>query len=161
MYQITIKHFWHRIANRGDFLSLTADGRLIYSYSTLTESSRSLHSSTERLLKIQKTNLKTFGECSFGYTAPTVWNSLPADPRASPSLPTFKVNLKMYFFRQAFWLICTCQSLPVSFVCVCVSWGQGWGLGGMELRVGSNIMIYFLYVLLLLIRHMDLYIIHC
>ncbi len=64
--------------------------------------SRSLRSSTERLLKIPKTNLKTFGERSFGYTAPTVWNSLPADLRASPSLPTFKVNLKTHFFRQAF-----------------------------------------------------------
>ena len=64
--------------------------------------SRSLRSLTERLLKIPKTNLKTFGERSFGYIAPIVWNSLPADPRASPSLPTFKVNLKMHFFHQAF-----------------------------------------------------------
>ena len=31
------------------------------------------------------TNLKTFGERSFGYIAPTVWNSLPANLRASPS----------------------------------------------------------------------------
>ena len=60
-----------------------------------------LRSSTERLLKIPKTNLKTFSERSFGYNAPTVWNSLPADLRASPSLPTFKVNLKTQFFRQA------------------------------------------------------------
>ena len=37
----------------------------------------------------------------------------------------------------------------------------GWGLGGMELRVGSHIMILFLYILLLLIWHMYLYIIHC
>ena len=37
-----------------------------------------------------------FGERSFGYVAPTVWNSLPADLRASPSLPTFKVNLKTH-----------------------------------------------------------------
>ena len=90
--------------------------------------SRSLRSSTERLLKIPKTNLKTFGEHSFSYIAPIVWNSLPADLRA-PSLPTFKVNLKTHFFRQAFRLICTCQPLPVSYscvcVCVCVSWGQG------------------------------------
>ena len=64
--------------------------------------SRSLRSSTERLLKIPKTNLKTFGERSFGYIAPTVWNSLPANLRTSPSLPTFKVNLKMHFFHQAF-----------------------------------------------------------
>ena len=43
-------------------------------------------------------------------------------------------------------------------VCVCVrereSWGRGWGLGGMELRVGSNIMIHCLYILLILIWHM-------
>ena len=58
-----------------------------------------LRSSTERLLKIPKTNPKTLGECSFGYIAPTVRNSLPADLRASPSLPTFKVNLKTHFFR--------------------------------------------------------------
>ena len=64
--------------------------------------SRSLRSSTERLLKIPKTNLKTFGERSFGYIAPTVWNSLPADLRASPSLPTFKAKLKTHLFRQAF-----------------------------------------------------------
>ena len=124
-------------------------------------------SSIKRLLKIPKTNLKTFGECSFGYIALSVWNSLPADLRASPSLPTFKVNLKTHVFRQAFWLICTCQPLPVSYlcececVCVCVcerELGWGWGLGGMELRVGSNIMIHFLYILLLLIWHMYLYI---
>ena len=147
--------------------------------------SRSLRSSTEKLLKIPKTNLKTFGERSFDYIVPTVWNWLPADLRASPSLPIFKVNLITHFVRQAFWLICTCQPLPVSYscvcvcvcacvracvrvcvcvracVCVCVSWGRGWGLGGMELRVGSNIMIHLLYILLLLVRHMYLYIIHC
>ena len=70
--------------------------------------SRSLRSSTERLLKIPKTNLRTFGERSFGYIAPTVWNSLPADLRASPCIPTFKANLKTYLFHQAFRLICIC-----------------------------------------------------
>ena len=64
--------------------------------------SRSVRSSTKRLLKIPKTNLKTFGERSFGYIAPTVWNSLPAHLRAFPCLPTFKANLKTYLFRQAF-----------------------------------------------------------
>ena len=31
----------------------------------------------------------------------------------------------------------------------------------MELKVGSNIMIHFLYILLLLIWHMYLYILYC
>ena len=72
------------------------------------QSSRSLRSSTQRRLKTPKTNLKIFGERSFGYIAPTVWNLLPANLRASPSLPAFKANLKTYLFRQAFGLICTC-----------------------------------------------------
>ena len=96
------------------------------------QTSRTLRSSTERLLKIPKTNLKTFGERSFGYIAPTVWNSLPADLRASPSLPTFKANLKAHLFRQAF---CTCQPPPVSYSCMCVClcvWRGGGGGGGME-----------------------------
>ena len=91
--------------------------------------SPSTWSSTERLLKIQKTNLKTFG-----YIAPTVWNSLPADLRASPSFPTFKVKLKTHFFRQAFWLICTCQPLPVSYSCVSVGGGVGTGRDGIKGR---------------------------
>ena len=45
----------------------------------------SLRSSTERLLKIPKTNLKNYGERSFGYIAPTAWNSMPADLRAPNS----------------------------------------------------------------------------
>ena len=79
------------------------DGTLLpYLSSSLCTYQPSLRSLTERLLKIPKTNLKTFSERSFGYIAPTVWNSLLADLRASPSLPTFKVNLKTHFFHQAF-----------------------------------------------------------
>ena len=56
--------------------------------------------------------------------------------------------------------VCVCARARAR-VCMCVSWGRGWGLGEMELRVGSNIMIHFLYILLFLIWHMYLYIIHC
>ena len=51
---------------------------------------------------------------------------------------------------------CVCLCLCVrACVCACVSVGSGGGdsVGGMELRVGSN-MILFLYILLLLIWHM-------
>ena len=41
--------------------------------------------------------------------------------------------------------------------CVCVCVGGGWGLGGMELWIGSN--TFFLCILQLLIRHM--YFIFC
>ena len=84
---------------------------------------------------------------------------------------TFKVNLKTHFFRQAFVptatcfifvCVCVCACVRACVrTCVCVSWRQGWGLGEMELWVGSTIMIHFLYILLFLIWHMYLYIIHC
>ena len=66
------------------------------------------------------TNLKTFGGCPFGYITPTVWNSPLADLRNSPSLQTFKAKLKTHLFHQAFWLICACLLLPVSYPFLCV-----------------------------------------
>ena len=47
-------------------------------------------------------------------------------PESFSSLPSFKVNLKTHFFRQAYWLICTCQLLPVSYSCACASVGGDW-----------------------------------
>ena len=44
--------------------------------------------------------------------------------------------------------VCVCERVCVCAcvcVCVCESWGQGLGLGGMESRVGSNIMIHFYF----------------
>ncbi|WP_419600785.1 reverse transcriptase domain-containing protein [Thiolapillus sp.] len=66
------------------------------------EPSRSLRSSKEKLLKIPKRNLKSFGERSFSFMAPSVWNSLPADLRNLPTLSQFKSNLKTFLFTQAF-----------------------------------------------------------
>ena len=43
--------------------------------------SRSLRSSNEKLLRIPKVNLKTVGERSFRFSAPSVWNSLPSPLR--------------------------------------------------------------------------------
>ena len=56
---------------------------------------------------------------------------------------------------RAGWCVCVCVHVCVcTCACVCVL-GMGWGLGGMELRVGSNIMIFFLsYIPPVLIRHM-------
>ena len=65
------------------------------------EPSRSLRSSKEKLLKIPKRNLKSFGERSFSFMAPSVWNSLPADLRNLPTLSQFKSNLKTFLFAQA------------------------------------------------------------
>ena len=64
--------------------------------------SRSLRSADEKLLKIPRFNLKTYGARSFSYNASSVWNSLPLSLRNSPSLPQFRSALKTHLFRLAF-----------------------------------------------------------
>ena len=66
------------------------------------EPSRSLRSSNEKLLKIPKRNLKSFGQRSFSFMAPSLWNSLPATLRNVPTLSQFKSQLKTFLFAQAF-----------------------------------------------------------
>ena len=65
------------------------------------EPSRSLRSSNEKLLKIPKRNFKSFGQRSFSFMAPSLWNSLPATLRNVPTLSQFKSQLKT-LFAQAF-----------------------------------------------------------
>ena len=66
------------------------------------ETSRALRSSSQRLLKIPKRNLKTVGDRSFGFVAPSLWNSLPVSLRNVPTLSTFRAHLKTYLFSLAF-----------------------------------------------------------
>ena len=66
------------------------------------ESSRSLQSSNEKLLKIPKWNLKSFGQYSFSFMAPSLWNSLPATLTNVPTLSQIKSQLKTFLFAQAF-----------------------------------------------------------
>ena len=44
---------------------------------------------------------KQFG-FSFAFDAPTVWNSLPEDIRASPTIATFRKKLKTYLYAKAY-----------------------------------------------------------
>ena len=69
---------------------------------TTYETSRNLRSSFEKLLKVPPVSLKTFGERTFSYTAPRVWNSLPSSLRNAPTLLQFKTKLKTYLFLLAF-----------------------------------------------------------
>ena len=59
-------------------------------------------SSTKRLHPPKKPKLKLVGGRSFGHIAPLIWNSLPADLKALPSLSAFKSRLKTYLFREYF-----------------------------------------------------------
>ena len=44
---------------------------------------------------------KQFG-FSFAFDAPTVWNSLPEDIRASPTMASFRKKLKTYLYAKAY-----------------------------------------------------------
>ena len=68
---------------------------------TINQSSRTLRSSSEKLLKVPKVNLKA-GNRSFSYSAPTVWNSLPLHLRNTNTLSLFKSRLKTHLFTCAF-----------------------------------------------------------
>ena len=65
--------------------------------------SRTLRSSDAYLLNKPVMKLHTFGDKSFCYAAPEVWNDLPSDIRFSNSFLVFKKKLKTHFFRKAFY----------------------------------------------------------
>ena len=63
---------------------------------------RQLRSSTQFLLKVPTSNLKTYGDRAFSVCAPKLWNSLPLNVKLSSGIASFKSNLKTYLFKQAF-----------------------------------------------------------
>ena len=66
------------------------------------QTSRTLRSSSEKLLKVQRTNLKSAGDRSFSPAASKVWNSLPQTLRNTENLCLFKSRLKTHLFCKAF-----------------------------------------------------------
>ena len=64
--------------------------------------SRTLRSSSTRLLVTPRVSLKTYGERAFSYSGPTVWNSLPENIRFVTSLDKFKKDLKTHLFLKYF-----------------------------------------------------------
>ena len=65
---------------------------------------RSLRSKQFKLLQQKRMKLKTFGERSFTYQAPKIWNSLPLEVKNCMTLATFKNKLKTFLFMESyFW----------------------------------------------------------
>ena len=63
--------------------------------------SRNLRSSSDtRILEKPSTRTKSFGERSFSFCAPSVWNALPQNIRYIESLPAFKRALKTHLFGK-------------------------------------------------------------
>ena len=63
---------------------------------------RELRSASKSLLDKPKTKLKTYGDRSFAYAAPTLWNELPDHLCTISKLETFKSSLKTHLFKKAF-----------------------------------------------------------
>ena len=62
---------------------------------------RSLRSSDQHLLYLPRTRTVTGGR-AFSSAAPKVWNSLPISIRSSPSISSYKQQLKSFYFSSAF-----------------------------------------------------------
>jgi hypothetical protein len=65
-------------------------------------SQRSLRSSNLNLLTIPKMRLKTCGDRTFLFAAPTLWNDLPETVKSHQSLSSFKSDLKTFLFKQSY-----------------------------------------------------------
>ena len=64
---------------------------------------RQLRSASDtRTFFTPRVNTKTFGERSFSYAGPTVWNNLPQTLHHSDSTFSFKATLKMHLFNNYF-----------------------------------------------------------
>ena len=64
---------------------------------------RALRSAQDNLiLKKPVMNYKSYGEKSFYFYGPLVWNSLPYSLRSIDSLDSFKKQLKTFLFKKAF-----------------------------------------------------------
>ena len=63
---------------------------------------RSLRTCDENLLVIPKSRLKSYGDRSFAFAAPSLWNSLPSNLRNVKNIDTFKGMLKTYLFKQSY-----------------------------------------------------------
>ena len=62
---------------------------------------QTLLTSSALLLSVPRCILE-FGSRAFRISAPKLWNSLPANIRDSPSLPTFRRHLKPHYFHLAY-----------------------------------------------------------
>ena len=73
-----------------DLISIYTPGRLLRSLSDTLK------------LTTPSSNTKTFGERSFSFAAPSIWNSLPLSIRSSDSDSSFRSSLKTHLFKLYF-----------------------------------------------------------
>ena len=66
--------------------------------------SRPLCSMQHTTLVIPKSKYKNYGDRSFQYAAPKLWNDLPEEIRELMDIDCFKSSLKTFLFKRAFYL---------------------------------------------------------
>ena len=65
--------------------------------------SRTLRSSSQSLLQLpRRLPSKSYGQRSFSYAAPLLWNDLPLHIRTAANVNTFKSLLKTHLFKIAY-----------------------------------------------------------
>ena len=69
---------------------------------TVTPARQFRSASDTRTFVTPRVNIKTFGERSFSYAGPSVWNNLPQTLRHSDSTSSFKAALKTHLFNNYF-----------------------------------------------------------
>ena len=63
---------------------------------------RNLRSSGRKLLVVQRSKLKSYGDHAFSVAAPTLRNNILDSIKCSEDLSSFKPNLKTYHFKHYF-----------------------------------------------------------
>ena len=80
---------------------------------------RQLRSASDtRTFVTPRVNTKTFGERSFSYAGPSVWNNLPRTLRYSDSTSSFKAALKTHLFNNYFLTVFHSPAHPLVRHCV-------------------------------------------
>ena len=70
---------------------------------TFKSSLYNLRSSGSILLSMPAVRSKKFGDRAFMVAAPTLWNSLPKELRATTNVNSFDAHIKTYLFRTSYW----------------------------------------------------------
>ena len=69
---------------------------------SIRKSTRKLKSSSQILLQVPVSRLKSYGDCALSVAAPTLWNRLLADIRNASSFEKFNSVLKTHLFKVGF-----------------------------------------------------------
>ena len=76
----------------------TASPNYLYELLCKYESGRSLRSTQKCLLVVPQTNTKSYGQRSFSFAVPSLWNGIPYSIKTASSIHSFKASLKTYLF---------------------------------------------------------------